>query len=84
MFIISKFFVPFPVGPLTATVACDSVGFLNQIKRSQSYQGPSYQYHINAVSVFSDYGTHIPKTFGIKPEVLNPLNLGVLIQSGSG
>ena len=60
-------------GPMAATVACDSIGFLNRIDgltlpALQSF--PKFQYHLNSVPIYSDFGTHIPKTFGLTNEVL--------------
>ena len=60
------------VGPLAATVACDTIGFLNRIDghlEPSAQSLPKFQYHLNAVPIYSDFGTYIPKTFGLKNEV---------------
>ena len=76
--VIGVHFLYFIVGPMTATVACDNVAFLSSIRGSPD-KAPKYQFHLTAVTFYSDYGTHIPKTFGFKSEVLNSKISGLFI-----
>ncbi len=57
-------------GPLTTTVACDSMGFVRTGKTDQDSR-PDMQYHINGVAPYSDYGALFRSMFGIKEEVWN-------------
>jgi len=50
-------------GPLAATVACDSMGFIRGANASRE-EGPNIQYHISGVPLHGDYGTFFGKTFG--------------------
>jgi len=50
-------------GPLAATVACDSMGFL-KTDNSSGNTAPDVQYHISGVPLHGDYGTFFGKTFG--------------------
>merc|ERR1712029_43088 len=49
-------------GPLAATVACDSMGFLRGANATTEV--PNIQYHISGVPLHGDYGTFFGKTFG--------------------
>ena len=57
-------FMAHGTGPLTTTVACDSIGFL---KTANDSLGPDIQYHINSVAPYSDYGSFFYKIFGFNP-----------------
>ena len=54
-------------GPLTTTVACDSLGFIqSDLVVGEEKSPPDIQYHINSVAPYSDYGAFFYKIFGFE------------------
>ena len=58
-------------GPLTTTVACDSLGFIQSDLVVGEKSPPDIQYHINSVAPYSDYGAFFYKIFGFEPHWWN-------------
>ena len=58
-------------GPLTTTVACDSLGFIHSDLVGSEKSPPDIQYHINSVAPYSDYGAYFHKIFGFEPHWWN-------------
>ena len=59
-------------GPLTTTVACDSLGFIqSDLVVGEEKSPPDIQYHINSVAPYSDYGAFFYKIFGFEPHWWN-------------